>query len=160
MSTEENKALARRFFEDVWNKHNLALVGELFSTGYVEHRPLPGMPPTRDGFKQVASMFWSGFPDGRIEVEDQVAEGDTVVTRWNSRSTHTGEFMQLAPTGKQLVVGGISINRIAEGKIVETWVQFDQLGMLQQLGAVPAARAAAVAVTGDPARSRRRQTAG
>jgi steroid delta-isomerase-like uncharacterized protein len=138
MSTEENKALARRFFEDVWNKHNLALVDELFSTDYVEHRPVPGMPPTRDGFKQVASMFWSGFPDGRIDVEDQVAEGDTVVTRWTSRSTHTGEFMQLAPTGKQLVVGGININRIADSKIMETWVQFDQLGMLQQLGVVPA----------------------
>lgn len=138
MSTEDNKALVRHFFEDVWNKHNLALVDELFSADYVEHRPIPGIPPTRDGFKQVASMFWSGFPDGRIEVEDQVAEGDTVVTRWISRSTQTGEFMQLAPMGKQVVVDGIHINRMADGKIVETWVQFDQLGMLQQLGVVPA----------------------
>ena len=138
MSTEENKNLVRRFFEDVWNTHSLALVDELFSADYAEHRPVPGIPPTRDGFKQVARIFWSGFPDGRIEIEDQVAEGETVVTRWTSRSTHAGEFTQIAPTGKQVVVNGINIHRVADGKIVETWVQFDQLGMLQQLGVVPA----------------------
>ena len=138
MSTEDNKALVRRFFEDVWNKHNLALIDELFSPDYVEHRPVPGMPPTRDGFKQLASMFWSGLPDGRIDVEDQVAEGDMVVTRWTSRATHTGELMQIAPTGKQVVVAGIHINRVVDGKLVQSWVQFDQLGMLQQLGVVPA----------------------
>lgn len=138
MSTEENKALARRFFEDVWNKHNLALVDELFSPDYVDHDFPTGMPPTRDGFKQFASMYFSGFPDGRIDIEEQVAEGDRVVSRWTGRATHTGEFMGIAPTGKQVVVGGININRVADGKLVENWGQFDQLGLLQQLGVVPA----------------------
>jgi predicted ester cyclase len=138
MSTEENKALVRRFFEDGWNKQNLALVDELLSADYVDHDLPPGFPPTRDGFKQSASMYWSGFPDGRLEIEDQVAEGDRVVTRWSGRATHTGEFMQIAPTGKQVAVAGITINRVAGGKLVENWLQFDRLGLLQQLGVVPA----------------------
>ena len=83
-------------------------------------------------------MYFSGSPDGRLATEDQVAEGDTVVTRWTGRATHMGEFMQIAPTGKQVVVAGIHINRVVDGKLVESWVQFDQLGMLQQLGVVPA----------------------
>jgi predicted ester cyclase len=145
MSTEDNKALVRRFFEDGWNKQNLALVDELLSADYVDHNLPPGFPPTRDGFKQSASTYWSGFPDGRIEIEDQVAEGDTVVTRWSGRATHTGEFMQIAPTGKQVAVDGITINRVAGGKFVETWLQFDRLGLLQQLGVVPAPGQAAVA---------------
>ena len=139
MSTEDNKALVRRFFEQIWNKHNLALVDELFSADYVDHDDFPpGIPPTRDGFKQFASMYFSGFPDGRIDIEEQVAEGDTVVSRWTGRATHTGEFMGIAPTGKQVVVGGININRVADGKLVENWGQFDRLLMLQQLGVVPA----------------------
>ena len=143
MSTEDNKALVRRFFEDGWNKQNLALVDELLSADYVDHNLPPGFPPTRDGFKQSASMYWSGFPDGRLTIEDQVAEGDVVVTRWSGRATHTGEFMGIAPTGKQVAVDGITINRVADGKFVETWLQFDRLGLLQQLGAVPAPQTAA-----------------
>ncbi len=83
MSTEDNKALVRRFFEDGWNKQNLALVDELLSADYIDHNLPPGFPPTRDGFKQSASIYWSAFPDGRLTIEDQVAEGDTVVTRWS-----------------------------------------------------------------------------
>jgi predicted ester cyclase len=100
MSTEENKALARRYIEDIWNKQNLALVDELFSADYVHHSLPPGIPPTRDGLKQFASMYWSAFPDGRLDIADQVAEGDTVVTRWTGRGTHTGQLMQIAPTGQ------------------------------------------------------------
>ena len=82
-------------------------------------------------------MYWSGFPDGRLTIEDQVAEGDVVVTRWGGRATHTGEFMGIAPTGKQVAVEGIVINRLADGKFVEAWQQFDRLLMLQQLGVAP-----------------------
>src|SRR5207237_573235 len=74
-------------------------------------------------------------------IEDQVAEGDMVVTRWSGRATHTGEFRQIAPTGKQVAVDGITINRVAGGKFVETWLQFDRLGLLQQLGGGPSAGA-------------------
>jgi predicted ester cyclase len=138
MSTEDNKHLVRRFFEEGWNKQDLALVDALLSADYVDHNLPPGLPPTREGFKQSASMYWRAFPDGRLTIEEQVAEGDTVVTRWSGRATHTGEFMQIAPTGKQVAVDGITINRVTGGKFVESWLQFDRLGLLQQLGVVPA----------------------
>jgi steroid delta-isomerase-like uncharacterized protein len=137
MSAEQNKALVRRGYEDAWNKQNLALFDELLAADLVDHSVPPGIPQTREGSQQVATMYWKAFPDVRIDIEDQVAEGDKVVTRWTGRGTHTGELMGIAPTGKQVVVEGISIDRVVGGKIVETWGQFDQLGMLQQLGAVP-----------------------
>ena len=146
MSAENNKALVRRYFEDAWNKHNPALVDEIYATDFVDRSPdIPGIAHTRDGLKQFMGVYLRAFPDADITIEDQLVEGDRVVTRWTGRGTQTGEFMEMPPSGKKVAVSGVQINRFSGGKIVEEWTLFDQLGMLQQLGAVPAPRQPAVA---------------
>jgi len=135
----ENKAIARRFIEEVWNNGNLAVLDELVATNLVDHNPsTPGQGSGVEGFKQVFSTFRTAFPDLHFTVEDMVAEGDKVVSRVTARGTHKGEFAGIAPTGKQGAAEAIDITRIAGGKIVERWGIVDQLGLLQQLGVVPA----------------------
>ena len=135
MSTEQNKALVRRFFEE----YNMAVVDELFVPNYVHHDP--GLPPemqgSREAYKQVTAMFRAGFPDIKMTVEDLVAEGEEVVARWIWHGTNQGEFQGMPPNGKQVTGSGISIHRVASGKLAEAWVNFDALGMLQQLGVIP-----------------------
>ena len=146
MSAENNKALVRRYFEDAWNKHNPSMVESIFSADFVDRSPdVPGIPHTRDGLKQFISLYLRAFPDASITIEDQLAEGDRVVTRWTGRGTQTGQFMEMPPSGKRVAVQGVQIDRLSGGKIVESWTLFDQLGMLQKLGAVPAPREPAVA---------------
>jgi steroid delta-isomerase-like uncharacterized protein len=136
--SEQNKAISRRIMDEVWNQGNFSVADELIVADVVDHSPLPGLPPGREGFKALVGMYRTAFPNVRMVVEDQVAEGDRVVTRWSSKGTHQGDLMGIPPTGKQVAVTGISIERFAGGKVVETWSNFDQLGMLQQLGVVPA----------------------
>ncbi len=136
MSTEDNKALVRRWYED-FNQRNLARVDELFTPDYVYHNP----PTTLHGpeeFKQFLSLYLTAFPDARFTVEDELAEGDRVASRSTFHGTHQGEFMGIPPTGKPVTVTGIGIDRIVGGKFVEGWLNFDALGMLQQLGVIPA----------------------
>lgn len=135
--SEENKAVSRSVIEECFNKGNLALADELYTADYIDHNALPGMPNGPEGFKQTAAMYRAAFPDIHITIEDQLAEGDKVVTRWTGSGTHQGELMGIPPTGKQVTVTGIGIDRIANGKIVEHWEIFDQLGMMQQLGVIP-----------------------
>jgi len=136
MSTEENKALPRRFWEE-FNKGNLAIGDEQIATNYVGH--IPGMEDVRgpEGMKQLLTMYRTAFPDLHYTVEDMVAEGDRVVVRFTATGTHQGDLMGIAPTGKQVTVTAMSINRIVGGKIVEEWESVDQLAMLQQIGVVP-----------------------
>ncbi len=139
MSTEENKALVRRVYEEAINRGNMAVVDELNSPNYVAHDP--GFPqPVRgpEGLKQYFLVFRSAFPDVHITIEDMIAEGDTVVTRQTSRGTHQGDLMGIPPTGKQIAVTGMAIHRLANGKFVESWINADNLGLLQQLGVIPA----------------------
>jgi steroid delta-isomerase-like uncharacterized protein len=138
MSSNEVKAVVRRFFEDAWNKKNLSAVDELFAADFVSRSPLPGVAPDREGLKQWIAGAASAFPDIQFTIDDQVAEGHTVTTRWTSRGTHEGEFMGIPATGKAVTVTGISINRVIDGKIQDTWVEWSALGLMQQLGAVPA----------------------
>jgi steroid delta-isomerase-like uncharacterized protein len=146
MSAEDNKALVRRFYEDAWNKHNPALVDETHRADYVDRSPdIPGIPHTREGLKLFMGAYLRAFPDAHISIEDQLAEGDRVVTRWTGRGTQTGELMDLPPSGKKAVVQGVQVDRLSGGKIVESWTSFDQLGMLQQLGALPAPKQLAAA---------------
>ena len=146
MSAEDNKALVRRYCEEAWNKHNPAVVDQIYATDFVDRSPdIPGIPHTRDGLKQFMGVYLRAFPDANITVEDQLVEGDRVVTRWTGRGTQTGEFMDMPPSGKRVAVPGIQIDRFSGGKIVEEWTLFDQLGMLQQLGAIPAPGQPAVA---------------
>ena len=137
MSAEENKAIFRRYVEEVSNEGNLDLVDEIFAR-YVSHQP-DGHTEERgpEDVKRFIGEFHQAFPDFHSTIEDQIAEGDKVATRWTIRGTHQGEFRGIAPTGKQITVTGIGIFRFSEGKVVESWDNFDQLGMMQQLAAIP-----------------------
>jgi steroid delta-isomerase-like uncharacterized protein len=137
MSTEDNKSLVRRGIEEVWNQKNLAIVDELGAPDYISHNPTMTTHGLEQ-YKQLVTMYFSAFPDLHITIEDQVAEGDKVVTRWTAGGTQQGAFMGIPPTGKQAVVTGITIDRFANSKAVETWNNSDDLGMLQQLGVIPA----------------------
>jgi steroid delta-isomerase-like uncharacterized protein len=138
MATEENKALVRQFVEEVQNSGNLALIDELVAATFINHSAPPGVPPSVEGVRVVMAMFQRAFPDGRMTIEDMVAEGDSVVTRKTFRGTHGGDFMGLPPTGKAVRIGLIDILRITDGRITDHWLESDTLGLLQQLGAVPA----------------------
>jgi steroid delta-isomerase-like uncharacterized protein len=138
MSVEENKTLSRRSFEEIWNQGNLAAIDALYATDQVSHGLGMDVPPGAAGLKQFVTLYRTAYPDTHFTIEDQIAEGDKVATRWTATGTHQGEFMGIAPTSKRVTVTGIAINRIAGGKIVETWNNFDALGQLQQLGVIPA----------------------
>ena len=139
MSTEDNKALVRRFYEEVFNQRNLALVDQLFTTNHVFHNP-PTTLHGREEFKQLLSVYITAFPDARFTVEDEIAEGERVASRYTFRGTHQGELMGIPPTGKSVSVTGMIINRIVNGQSEEGWLNFDALGMLQQLGVIPSMR--------------------
>ena len=138
MSTEEHKAAIRRFNEAVWNAGNLTIIDELFADTWVGHDLPPGLALGRDGLKQLAGAFGAAFSDIRATVDDQLADGDRVAWRWTFRGRHTGAFMGIPPTGKEIALTGISIDRLAGGMFVERWDSADMLGLLQQLGAIPA----------------------
>jgi predicted SnoaL-like aldol condensation-catalyzing enzyme len=138
MSPETNKAIIRRFVTEVLNGGNLNLLDELISPGYVAHDP---SNPARGGGIEGAKQFIRGFQGGlssfEYKVEDMLAEGDEVVYRWTMRAVHSGPFMGIPPTGTRLAITGIDMFRLADGKIVESWVVADALSMLQQLGVIP-----------------------
>src|SRR5215469_284690 len=136
MSTDENKKKLRRILEEFHSDGKLAVANEIVSPAYIVHG-IPGQPPGPEGLKQGSAWMHASFPDLRFTVEDQIAEEETVVTRWTLRGTHQGEFLGIAPTGKPVTVSGVSIWRFAEGKAVEAWVEMNWLGLLQQLGAFP-----------------------
>lgn len=130
--------VSRRIFEEVWDKGNLAAIDDLVDANHVNHDPSAAqLPPGREGFKMFAAAYRSAFPDLKMMIEEQVVEGDRVVTRWRAQGTHKGALPGLPATGKSATVTGIGIDRIVNGKIVESWANWDQFGMLQQLGAIP-----------------------
>ena len=138
MSAEENKALVRRYAEEVVNRRNLDLLDEIFAPEFVLYGADPDQVSGVEDLKQFFVMLHSGFPDFQGTIEDLfAAEGDKVVLRFTFRGTHQGEFMGVGPTGKQVTMPGIDIFRIVDGKIVELWGQEDMLSMMQQLGAIP-----------------------
>jgi predicted ester cyclase len=139
MSAEDNKAIARRFFKEFWDQKNLAAADQLMAASHVDHTPgsPPGLPPGPEGFKLFGSAYFTAFPDLRITIDDQVGEGDMVVTRWTSHGSNTGSLFGMPATNKSATITGITISRIVDGKAVETWTNFDNLGMLQQLGVIP-----------------------
>jgi len=134
MSTEDNKVIVRRFYDEAINKKNLAAIDEFVDPNVIDHSGLPG---GIEGVKQLSSFILTAFPDLHLTVEDQIAEGDKVVSRLTWRGTHQGEFMGILPTGKQVTITSIEIVRLADGKVVEHWNVVDNLGTLQQLGVVP-----------------------
>ena len=138
--SEENKAILRRVTDEVFTQGNLDVVDELFAPSYVLHDPgVPGgeLRSTESFKQQWVSMFRTAFPDLQPSVEDQVAEGDKVVTRYTGRGTHQGELMGIPPTGNEVVVSGTIMSPVSDGRIEEEWNNFDALGMMQQLGVIP-----------------------
>ena len=136
-----NKEIVRRALEDSWQ--DPSVFDELISSDYVGHdpalpEPIRGPQGAKDNFKQYSDAF----EGAQITVVDQIAEGDAVATRWEARGRHTGELMGVPPTGKEVVVEGLNLTRLRDGKIVEEWSNWDTLGMLQQIGAIPSASAA------------------
>jgi steroid delta-isomerase-like uncharacterized protein len=139
MSTEENKTIVRRF-EELFNEKQVDRADEFVAPDYIDHGALPGQAPGLDGAKQKWAMYIAAIPDLRVPIEDMVAEGDKVVVRWTAEGTQRGELLGIPPAGKRLRFSGISIYRLAEGKVAEVWEQFDRLGLMQQLGVVPPPR--------------------
>lgn len=137
MSIEENKAITRRWNDEIWSKGSPTAVDELFATNFVWYWAPPGVAPDREGYKQNVTISFTPFADIHNTIEDMVAEGDKVTVRWTWRGTHKGEFMGVPATGKQMALTGISILRIVGGKIVEEWGEMNNLGMMQQLGVFP-----------------------
>ena len=134
--SEQNKRVIRRFLTEVCNKGNIALIDELFACDWVGHAPRKEFNGPEE-LKLFVVAQRRAFPDLELIVEDQIAEGDKVTTRWTAHGTHLGEFQGILPTGGQVTMTGISIYRIANGKFIEGWTSTDLLIVLQQLGAVP-----------------------
>ncbi|MEA2938870.1 MAG: hypothetical protein QOC56_2374 [Alphaproteobacteria bacterium] len=138
MSIEENKALVRRFYEEI-DKGNLAAMDEIVADDYVDHNPppLPGLASGREGLKQAFRIFWAATP-GYHHIEDQIAEGDRVVTRLTSYGKHEGDLPGAPRTGNDLKMSSITIHRIERGRLAEKWAEKDVLGFLKQIGVMPA----------------------
>ena len=139
MLAETNKAVSRRFFEEVWNKGNLTVLNEIIAENHFNSGPgtLPELPTGPEGAKQVVTLYRNAFPDVQFTIDEQLAEGEKVMTRWTAHGTHQGELQGLPATGKSSTVTGIAVDRIVDRKIAETWGIFDYFAMMQQLGVIP-----------------------
>ena len=136
MSTEENKNIMAGTTEEIFNKGTLDVVDETHDKDFVGHIP-PDETKGPESVKQFASQYRNAFPDLKITNEDMIAEGDMVVSRQTVTGTHKGEFQGIAPTGKKVTVTSILIVRIVNDKVVESWMNMDSLGFMQQLGIIP-----------------------
>lgn len=133
MSAEENKALVRRWFEEL-DRGNLEIFDELLPVAYIDHNPpIPGMPPGREGVRQASLLLRGAFPNATHTIEDQLAEGDKVMTRLIVRATFESDILGHQATGKQIEVRGIAVHRVANGQLLEHWAQADMAGFIQQL---------------------------
>jgi steroid delta-isomerase-like uncharacterized protein len=148
--SEHNKAIVRRLFTELWNNGNLSVADEVFAPNYAHYDPsTPDFGRGPDSEKKRAALYRTAFPDLHLTIEDVIAEGETVMTRWSCRGTHNGDLNGVAPTGKHITITGLTVARVSNGKIVEGYVNWDALGLMQQLGVVPqlANRAKAIAAT-------------
>jgi steroid delta-isomerase-like uncharacterized protein len=136
MGVEQNKALVRRFYEEVWDAGNVDFADQVFADDYVRHdlRPTEA-PPGPEGHKQIAAAFRSAFPDLRFTVELLFGEGELVAARWTASGTHTGAWAGQEPTGRGMKFSGVNLFRFRGGKVAEIWNHRDDLGLMEQLGA-------------------------
>lgn len=141
MSAEENKTISRRAVENI-NRGDLDAYLQLYDESVVLHGYPPQIPPNFEGATMFYGALLGGLPDAQVIIEDLLAEGDEVAVRFTLRGTHQGELMGVPATGKQLAMAGTAILRFANGKCVERWQNADDLGLMQQLGAIPAPEAA------------------
>jgi steroid delta-isomerase-like uncharacterized protein len=137
VTAAENRALVQRFYDEAWNKNNMAVYDELVTEDFVDHQALPGMEPGRAGFAQLDVIFRAAFPDLNVAVDGIVTEGDKVSCRWTSTGTHTGTLFGIPPTGRPVKVTATVVYRVEDGRLAEGWINRDDLGMMRQLGVVP-----------------------
>lgn len=137
MTSEENKQFMKGFIDKVINKKNVDAANDLVSEDFVEHVPFPGQQPGREGLKFVLHSMFTGFPDMHWTIQEQIAEGEKVVTRFTWTGTHKGEFMGIPPTNKSVEVWGIVIDVVRNGLFSESRILMDTVGLLQQLGVMP-----------------------
>jgi steroid delta-isomerase-like uncharacterized protein len=136
--SEHNKTAVGRLFNELWNKGNLPIADELIAPTYLHHDPsTPDLGKGPESEKKRVNLYRTAFHDLRLNIEDLLADGETVVARWSCRGVHKGELNGIAPTGKQIAITGVTIVRFSNGKIVEGYVNWDALGLMRQLGAVP-----------------------
>jgi steroid delta-isomerase-like uncharacterized protein len=136
--SEQNKAIVRRLFEELWNKGNLSVAEELYAPNYTHHDPsTPDFGRGPESERKRATLYRTAFPDLQLTIEDIIAEGETVMARWSCRGTHKGDLSGIAPTGKQFTISGVTIARLTNGKLAEGYVNWDALGLMQQLGVAP-----------------------
>ncbi|GAC1520177.1 MAG: ester cyclase [Herpetosiphon sp.] len=139
MSVDEHKAIVRRFFAEVFNRQNQETAHEIIAPTFIAHHPaFPQGIHGPQGILEMMTAFHVAFPDLQYQPEDVIAEGDKVAARWIAQGTHRGVFLGVPPTGKHVTVVGIDVFRLADGKLAEAWVSSDFLGLMQQIGAVPA----------------------
>ncbi|HSS79149.1 MAG TPA: ester cyclase [Thermoanaerobaculia bacterium] len=138
MSTERFKSIVQRLVVEAQQDGHLAVVDEILSPEFVDHTPLQGVPPTRDGVKVLFAALQAAFPDLRVTIHDQVAEEDRVVTRKTLAGTHNGAFLGVPATGKQVSMDVIDVLRFSGDQVTDHWAAFDQLSLLVQMGALPA----------------------
>jgi steroid delta-isomerase-like uncharacterized protein len=137
MSTEQNKSITRRWIEQGWNQGNLAVINEIYDPNFLQHEPEPATVNSAEALKHYVGAFRNGMPDLHFSIDDLIAEGDKVVWRFTATGTHQAELWGIPPTGKKSTVTGIVEFRFANSRIAEAWVNFDTLGMLQQMGIIP-----------------------
>jgi steroid delta-isomerase-like uncharacterized protein len=135
MSVDKHRELIRRFNEEVWGMGRVDLVDDLFSPDFLDHYTAPGGPPGRDGIKYDVERVRKAFPDLEINTEEIICEGDKAALRWSGRGTYRGGIPGITASGRPVVMSGTHFYRIRDGRIVERWVEFDRMGVLQQLGA-------------------------
>jgi steroid delta-isomerase-like uncharacterized protein len=136
--SEANKAIIRRLYAEIWNKHKLEVVDEIISSSHALQAPnVSGSAVGPEAYKRQITLFLAGYPDLCFTVEDTVAENDKVVACWTFSGTHKGDFMGVPPTNKKVHVDGMTLHQLAGGKIIDSAGSWDTLGMMQQLGVVP-----------------------
>ena len=135
--SERNKAVVRRFIEEVQNQKDWVVYDELNAPDFVNLSAPPGIPADREGGKMFLTAFANAFPDSQIAVDDMIAEDDRVVTKKTMTGTHTGEFNGIPPTGRRVEIQYVDILRLRDGRIIEHWLSMDQLSFMQQLGVIP-----------------------
>jgi len=136
----ENKVIARRVREEIWNREALSVADQIIDVNCVNHITDPITPDFgkgAEGYKKLVTLYHSAFPDVQMTIDDILADGDEVMVRWTARGTHKGQLLNLASTSKPVTVTGVDVYRISAGKIQETWVSWDALGLLMQIGAIP-----------------------
>ena len=129
--------IARRLYEDLWNKGNFAVAQKLIDERVVDHTPLPTQGAGIEGFKQLVTMVSSAFPDLHIEVDDVIGKGEKVAVRWTAQGTNTGPLLGMPPSGEHITIEGIDFFRLEHGRVIEHWGWLDVIGLMQQLGVAP-----------------------